>query len=92
MNETEAEILSSRRLSVTSDGLKKEMLSSLIDELDDIAKIFIQKGVRVVIITLGSAGAYFTSAYAVEKGIKGAHMPARPAKVVDTTAAGDTVR
>jgi ribokinase len=90
MNETEAEILSSRHLSVSSNGLKKENLSSLIDELDGIAKTFIQKGVRVVIITLGSAGAYYTSAYAVEKGIKGVHMPAREAKVVDTTAAGDT--
>jgi ribokinase len=90
VNETEAEILSNRRFGGMSDGLKKDLPSSVIDELNEIAKIFIQKGVRVVIITLGSAGVFFTSAYAIEHGVKGTYVPALKAKVVDTTAAGDT--
>lgn len=48
------------------------------------AGVLISKGVRNVVITLGSKGAYVHS-----EGFKGI-IPADPVKAVDTTAAGDT--
>jgi ribokinase len=48
------------------------------------ARYFIRKGVKNVIITLGSRGAY------VFQHNRGAIIPGYPVKAVDTTAAGDT--
>jgi ribokinase len=50
-----------------------------------VAKGFIERGVTTVIITLGSRGVYYMD----KEGQKGL-VPAEKAKVVDTTAAGDT--
>ena len=75
VNETEASILS----------------GSPESELDDLAglhrtsDLFIQKGVRNVIITLGGRGVYFAN-----KAGKSALLEAQKTTVVDTTAAGDT--
>jgi ribokinase len=70
-NETEAEILT---------GIK------VVDEETAglAARYFIRKGVKNVIITLGSRGAY------VFQHNRGAIIPGYPVKAVDTTAAGDT--
>ncbi|KAK3306550.1 Ribokinase-like protein [Chaetomium strumarium] len=75
LNETEAAIL----------GEVEQ--ASLDDEkgLQTVAERFVDKGVRNVIITLGGRGAYYMSS----DGRKGL-VPAEKAKVVDTTAAGDT--
>lgn len=75
MNETEALLLS---------GMEE---SSLDDEegLQRLAKYFLDKKVRYVVITLGGRGVY----YATSSGQSGL-IPARKVKVVDTTAAGDT--
>jgi ribokinase len=88
LNETEAEILAGVKLNKLSDTTDAQESSN--GELEEVAKIFIRKGVRVVIITLGAAGAYFQSAYNVDHNLPGTHIPGRKANVVDTTAAGDT--
>lgn len=72
MNETESEILS---------GSSTKAIDTL-----DLAKQFLQKGVRdTVIITLGGDGLV----YATVNGQSG-RLDAHKVKVVDTTAAGDT--
>ncbi|KAM3468598.1 hypothetical protein MY5147_007780 [Beauveria neobassiana] len=75
VNETEAAILSGGKESDLDDleGLKR------------VGAVFLQKGVRNVIITLGGRGVY----YATDDG-KSALVDALKANVVDTTAAGDT--
>ncbi|KAM3534531.1 hypothetical protein MY4038_002219 [Beauveria bassiana] len=75
VNETEAAILSGGKESDLDDleGLKRA------------GAVFLQKGVRNVIITLGGRGVY----YATDNG-KSALIDALKANVVDTTAAGDT--
>ncbi len=77
VNETEAAIL----------GRVEER--ALDDEhgLESVAKGFVAKGVHNVIITLGGRGVYYMSRG--DAGRKGL-VPAEKAKVVDTTAAGDT--
>lgn len=47
------------------------------------AKIFLQRGVKQVVIKMGERGAYF------HDGISGESIPAFPVNTVDTTAAGD---
>jgi ribokinase len=77
VNETEAAIL----------GEVEEGVGLLDEEkgLQAVAEGFVKKGVRNVIITLGARGVYYMS----QDGRKGL-VPAEKAKVVDTTAAGDT--
>lgn len=75
VNETEAAILS---------GAKEEDLDSL-GELNRVGALFIERGCRNVIITLGGKGVYY-----VNKAGQSALVPALKAEVVDTTAAGDT--
>lgn len=70
-NETEAEILT---------GIKVEDETSAFSA----AKFLKEKGVKNVIITMGSKGAFFLTAH--ETGF----IPAEKVKAVDTTAAGDT--
>ncbi|KAJ2903760.1 Ribokinase-like protein [Zalerion maritima] len=75
VNETEAAILS---------GVDVQVLDTE-EGLEKVARIFIERGCLQVIITLGGRGTYFMDC----KGSKGL-VPAEKAKVVDTTAAGDT--
>ncbi len=70
VNETEAEMISGEKLS-GSDSLQK------------ISEKFMSRGPRIVIITLGSKGAYVAS-----ENFNGL-IPGYKVKTVDTTAAGD---
>lgn len=80
MNETETAILSGR----PADSV------SASSDLDSLAAEFIQKGVANIIITLGAEGAYYQTLTALQHQQPGKRLPAAKAKVVDTTAAGDT--
>jgi ribokinase len=53
------------------------------DSCGGAAKALRARGIGVVVLTLGERGAYVFSSEG------GFHVPARPVKVVDTTAAGD---
>ncbi|KAF5666218.1 ribokinase [Fusarium heterosporum] len=75
VNETEAAILA---------GCAESELDE-IDGLTRVGRIFIDRGVRNVIITLGGRGVYFAN----DRG-QSALLPATKTTVVDTTAAGDT--
>ncbi|KAK3503048.1 Ribokinase-like protein [Neurospora crassa] len=79
VNETEAAILSGLEESVldTEEGLEK------------VGKVFLEKGVKTVIVTLGGRGVFFMTGGS-EGGSKKGLIKAEKAKVVDTTAAGDT--
>ncbi|KAL2267429.1 hypothetical protein VTJ83DRAFT_4706 [Remersonia thermophila] len=80
VNETEAAILG---------GLGVEQASTLAGDeaaLESVSRGFLARGVRHVVITLGGKGVYYMAAAADKKGL----VPAEKAKVVDTTAAGDT--
>ncbi|KAK3318269.1 Ribokinase-like protein [Apodospora peruviana] len=76
VNETEAAMLGGCEVSVLDDeaGCAK------------VAEAFLAKGVKTVIITLGGRGVFFMSDHGKKRGL----LPAEKAKVVDTTAAGDT--
>ncbi|KAI0457612.1 Ribokinase-like protein [Xylaria acuta] len=77
VNETEAAVLG---------GVGEAELESE-SGLESVSKTFLDLGVRNVIVTLGGRGVfYMTAAGAKKKGL----VPALKAKVVDTTAAGDT--
>lgn len=76
VNETEAAILGGVEESVLDDEAG----------LEAVARGFVERGVENVIITLGGRGVYYMSAVSKRKGL----VPAEKAKVVDTTAAGDT--
>ncbi|KAI0159741.1 Ribokinase-like protein [Xylariaceae sp. FL1272] len=76
VNETEAAILS---------GLQETDLEA-DSGLENAGAIFLKRGVQNVIVTLGGRGVYYASAKDNKKGL----VPAEKAKVVDTTAAGDT--
>lgn len=80
VNETEAAILS---------GLRRDSIS-VSSDLDSVASTFINRGVASVIITLGAEGVYYQTVARHHRGIAGKRLPAAEAKVVDTTAAGDT--
>ncbi|CEJ84621.1 Putative Ribokinase [[Torrubiella] hemipterigena] len=75
VNETEAAILS---------GCPESDLDDLAG-LNKVGKIFLERGVKNVVITLGGRGVYFATSDG-----KSALIPALKANVVDTTAAGDT--
>ena len=75
VNETEAALLSESSESDLDDRAG----------LERIGKLFLQRGVENVLITLGGRGVY----YATNKGQEEL-VPALKATVVDTTAAGDT--
>ncbi|PMD37631.1 ribokinase-like protein [Hyaloscypha variabilis F] len=80
LNESEAAILSGRAVEeVEAEGF----------EWDGVAAEFLRKGVKNLIITLGSKGAFYSSAFEGEGG-KSGYVKAEKIKVVDTTAAGDT--
>lgn len=76
VNETEAAVLS---------NVNDVSVLDTEDGLDRVARVFIERGCQNVIITLGARGTYFMN----KAGRKGL-VPAEKAKVVDTTAAGDT--
>ncbi|KAF2105653.1 ribokinase-like protein [Lophiotrema nucula] len=75
VNETEAAILS---------GIENPT------NWDEVAAIFIERGVKNVIITLGGDGVYYQTDRMHSASTPGRLVPARRVKVVDTTAAGDT--
>ncbi|KAF2024206.1 ribokinase [Setomelanomma holmii] len=75
VNETEAAILS---------GIENPK------NWNKVAAIFIARGVKNVIITLGSEGVFYKTAQQQVGSRDGHIVPARKVKVVDTTAAGDT--
>lgn len=75
VNETEAAVLG---------GVEESVLDSE-DGMEAVSRAFVEKGVRNVVITLGGRGVYYMSS----SGAKGV-VPPQKAKVVDTTAAGDT--
>jgi ribokinase len=54
---------------------------------DVVAREFLNRGVKNLIVTLGSKGAYYASSVG---GDKSGFIKAEKIKVVDTTAAGDT--
>lgn len=70
-NETEAEFLTGIKVTDTASA-------------EAAARVLLGKGVKNVIITLGSKGAYLCNAETSEL------IPSRKVKAVDTTAAGDT--
>ncbi|KAK3398562.1 Ribokinase-like protein [Sordaria brevicollis] len=76
VNETEASILS---------GLPESELDTE-EGLEKVGKVFLGKGVKTVIITLGGRGVFYMTSNGEKKGL----VQAEKAKVVDTTAAGDT--
>ncbi|KAK3200863.1 hypothetical protein GRF29_213g213154 [Pseudopithomyces chartarum] len=75
VNETEATILS---------GIENPT------SWDEVASIFIKRGVKNVIITLGGEGVYYQTDNQHAQSKPGQIVPARKVQVVDTTAAGDT--
>ncbi|KAI3341834.1 Ribokinase-like protein [Ustulina deusta] len=76
VNETEAAVLGG----VSEAGLESE------SGLESVSRKFLDLGVQNVIVTLGGRGVFYMSAAGAKKGL----VPAEKAKVVDTTAAGDT--
>lgn len=77
LNETEAAIML---------GENVAKFESLSMDWERVTNDFLRRGVKNVIVTLGSKGAYFSNALD-----KGNMVPAaKVSKVVDTTAAGDT--
>ncbi|TGJ78855.1 hypothetical protein E0Z10_g9901, partial [Xylaria hypoxylon] len=76
VNETEAAVLGG----VSEADLESE------SGLESVSKKFLDLGVQNVIVTLGGRGVFYMAAAGVKKGL----VPAEKAKVVDTTAAGDT--
>ncbi|KAF2448662.1 Ribokinase-like protein [Karstenula rhodostoma CBS 690.94] len=75
VNETEAAILS---------GIENST------SWDEVASVFVRKGVKNVIITLGGEGVYYRTDKQHAQSQPGKIVPARKVQVVDTTAAGDT--
>ncbi|POR37642.1 Putative ribokinase [Tolypocladium paradoxum] len=75
VNETEAALLS---------GCAESDLDHL-PGLQRVGALFVERGVRNVIVTLGGRGVYYVTSDG-----KSALVPALKASVVDTTAAGDT--
>jgi ribokinase len=58
--------------------------------LTSACELLIRKGVKTVIITLGSRGAIYQTESGLRSRQNGILLPAIPCQVVDTTAAGDT--
>ncbi|KAI1175347.1 Ribokinase-like protein [Nemania sp. FL0916] len=79
VNETEAAVLG---------GVSESELATSRERLEDVARGFVGRGVRNVIITLGERGVFY--AYKTGNGAETGFVSAEKAKVVDTTAAGDT--
>lgn len=76
VNETEASILG---------GVSEKDLDTEAG-LELVSRRFLDRGVQNVVITLGGRGVYYMAEAGAKKGL----IPALKAKVVDTTAAGDT--
>ncbi|KAI0866349.1 Ribokinase-like protein [Xylaria cubensis] len=76
VNETEAAVLGG----VSEAELENE------SGLESVSRKFLDLGVQNVIVTLGGRGVFYMTAAGSKKGL----VPALKAKVVDTTAAGDT--
>jgi ribokinase len=83
MNESEA---------ISLSGAPPITLEPEVDtsSLASVADTFIQKGVRNVVITLGSHGVFYHSNTTPSNDSTGTLVPADRVPVVDTTAAGDT--
>ncbi|KAI1300068.1 ribokinase [Xylaria venustula] len=79
VNETEAAVLG---------GVSEAELESEAG-LERVSQKFVGLGVQNIIVTLGGRGVFYRSAAAAGANKKGL-VPAEKAKVVDTTAAGDT--
>lgn len=86
LNETEIEILAHLPQGAISEAFQDFQQS----ELNHLAREFINKGISTVVVTLGAQGAFYQTASRVHSGLPGKRLPAWKAKVVDTTAAGDT--
>ena len=92
LNPAPAQRLSDKLLAsldvITPNETETEFLTGIkVDSLDDAAKaasVLREKGVEIVVITLGSRGAFVLS-----ESFSGI-IPVREVAVVDTTAAGDT--
>ncbi|KAK7749051.1 putative ribokinase [Cytospora paraplurivora] len=80
VNETEAAALS---------GLPVGRLDTA-EGCAEVAGVFVGRGVRNVIITLGGRGVYYKSSAGDNGGLEGLVPAERVKEVVDTTAAGDT--
>jgi ribokinase len=76
VNETEAAVLGG----VSEADLEDQ------PGLESVSRKFLERGVQNVIVTLGGRGVFYMAASGAKKGL----VPALKAKVVDTTAAGDT--
>ncbi|KAJ4390232.1 putative ribokinase [Neurospora sp. IMI 360204] len=83
VNETEAAIL--------AGGLEESVLDTEAG-LEEVGKVFLGKGVETVIVTLGGRGVFYmtTTGEGGSSSKKKGLVKAEKAKVVDTTAAGDT--
>jgi len=84
VNETEAAVLG---------GVEESVLDSE-SGIESVAEKFLARGVQNVVVTLGGRGVYYLSSSSSSSGTgtgkKKGLVPALKAKVVDTTAAGDT--
>ncbi|KAI8633321.1 Ribokinase-like protein [Xylariaceae sp. FL1651] len=80
VNETEAAVLGG----VGEAELETE------SGLERVGQTFLDRGVRNVIVTLGGRGVFYMAAGDEKTKTKKGLVPAEKAKVVDTTAAGDT--
>ncbi|ROW14625.1 hypothetical protein VPNG_03183 [Cytospora leucostoma] len=80
VNETEAAALS---------GLPVGRLDTA-EGCAEVAGVFVGRGVRNVVITLGGRGVYYKSSAGDNGGLEGLVPAERVGEVVDTTAAGDT--
>ena len=71
-------------------GLDSSSFSISHNDLSEVCRSFLRKGVETVVITLGEKGAFHSTIHRLSTDNDGVWIPAQEAKVIDTTAAGDT--